>query len=968
MAGLGTLSFLTPLILFALLSLPLIWWLLRATPPAPDRVRFPAFIILRQLVNRKETPDKTPWWLIALRLFLAACLIIGLAGPIINAPEKSANNGPLVLVVDNTFAAAHGWSKRRAVMEEAAETIRQSDRPAFVITSAPILPGQGTLVQGPLNARELRNLAADIQPEPFIADRRAVNEAYTDLDTRIEASGLETGTPEFWWLTDNLRTPLTDISSSGISETALLSAMRTRGAVKIYQDRGSELFSVTQNSDQQETNTPNQNLDGLNFMIKRRASAQTWRGTIVARGKTGRELDRQEVMMAANETEKTVRIDLPIALQNDLADVRLEGRRSASAIWLADARDRRALIGLIETDRERSAALLSGNHYIRQAMAPFAAFQSGDILSLTAAQVSVIMLDDVGRLRRDEEDALRAWLNDGGVLVRFAGAKLADAALDGSPSLIPVDLRRGERALGGTLTWATPQPLGEFSANGPFDGLLPPTDVLVRQQVLAEPGGETSARTWASLTDGTPLVTGAREGKGLIVLFHIGATPLWSDLPISEIFIDMLKRVTFLSAYSPQTLTTDRTNAEDARFAPVKMLTGFGGFTAPLPTHSPVTTSDGLIQATPQSPPGLYGSSETPIAINTVPANTPLDALSFGPTPTRGYTTSPPRPLWVFFFTLALLALLLDLLATLFLRGLLSAKTATATATTAIAAGAFGLIVGANLALSTLAMAQTANGVPVERFAPTKNPLDLPINERTAQAALSTRFAFVRTETPETNRLAELGLIALSQELSRRTTVSPALPVGVDLKTDDLSVYPILYWPVEPGMETIDDTTLAQIEDYMRLGGLIIFDTRDDERAIDGVETAEAATLRKILTRINIPPLTRLPKDHVLTRSYYLLPDLRGRTAIRPVWVAAGSAINDGVTPLIIGGRDWIGAWARYPGGAPLRPVTADQISAGERAREMAYRSGINMAMVAFTGNYKTDQVHTGILLKRLGE
>ncbi|MEQ8934814.1 MAG: DUF4159 domain-containing protein, partial [Amphiplicatus sp.] len=96
----------------------------------------------------------------------------------------------------------------------------------------------------------------------------------------------------------------------------------------------------------------------------------------------------------------------------------------------------------------------------------------------------------------------------------------------------------------------------------------------------------------------------------------------------------------------------------------------------------------------------------------------------------------------------------------------------------------------------------------------------------------------------------------------------------------------------------------------------------------------------------------------------YLLDDLYGRMRNNPVWVqAAESGPNDGVTPLIIGGRDWAGAWAADRYGQPMRPIARG----GERARELSYRAGINIVMVAFTGNYKSDQVHTPILLERLG-
>lgn len=976
MPTLGALSFLAPLLLLGLLALPLLWWLLRTTPPQPDRVRFPAFVILRRLTRVEETPDKTPWWLIALRLFLSACVMIGLAGPILNAPTIEDNTGPLVLVIDDSFAAAPAWPRREAILAEAAAQNRQTGRPIFVITTAPSLLPPGEQVRGPLDQSGLKALTGTLLPTPFRADRTSISSLITVLEA-MPAFQAAQGTPTFWWLADGLASEQggeqEDGQESGQDATVddrFIAALRARGQLTIFNDPQTSLLAVAPdiagNGDAQ-----TQNLSSLSYRVHRRSPRGTITPTLIATARDGRELSRIQVTLPDGEKSVPIEINLPLALQNELATVRLDAARAASAVWLADARDRRALIGLNANSREQSAALLSGNHYVRQAMSPFAAFQTGDLLSLIAAQVSAIVLDDIGRLRPEEEEALGNWVEDGGVLIRFAGPRLADAALDGRPALLPVQLRRGERALGGTLTWGTPQPLGPFTATGPFDGLEPPDDVVVRQQILAEPGGETSARTWASLADGTPLVTGTQQGKGVIVLFHITATPLWSDLPLAEIFIQMLKKLTFLSTLSPDSLDDQLSTQEAVRYPPLRILDGYGQFVGAGGAVSALTiTPDNnesaaprVFTPTPQTPPGLYGSAEAPLAINVLGAVQSLDPLRVPAGVTRPYTQSPPFSLAPVLFVLALIALLLDLAATLFLKGTLFNRPTNNPAS----AGLIGIIALAGLGLAFVAVPGPANAqtpAATDRL----KPIDRPIDPQTAEATLTTRFAYVRTGNGATDRLAEAGLRALSQELSRRTTVSPALPVGIDLSRDDFSVYPVLYWPVEPGMETISDTTLASVENFMRLGGLIIFDTRDDEAAVAGIETAAAATLRQILTRIDVPPLTPLPRDHVLTRSYYLLSDLRGRSAENPVWVAAGSAINDGVTPLIIGGRDWIGAWARDTNGQPLRPVAPDQRFSGPRAREMAFRAGINMMMVAFTGNYKTDQVHTGILLRRLGE
>ena len=78
------LAFATPLALLALLALPILWWILRAVPPAPIRRRFPGVALLLGLRDDDSQTDKTPWWLLALRIAALAAAIIGFSGPVLN--------------------------------------------------------------------------------------------------------------------------------------------------------------------------------------------------------------------------------------------------------------------------------------------------------------------------------------------------------------------------------------------------------------------------------------------------------------------------------------------------------------------------------------------------------------------------------------------------------------------------------------------------------------------------------------------------------------------------------------------------------------------------------------------------------------------------------------------------------------------------------------------------------------------
>ena len=57
------LGFAQPLVLLGLLSLPILWWLLRLVPPRPRRIDFPPTRLLFEIAPKEETPSRTPWWL-----------------------------------------------------------------------------------------------------------------------------------------------------------------------------------------------------------------------------------------------------------------------------------------------------------------------------------------------------------------------------------------------------------------------------------------------------------------------------------------------------------------------------------------------------------------------------------------------------------------------------------------------------------------------------------------------------------------------------------------------------------------------------------------------------------------------------------------------------------------------------------------------------------------------------------------
>ena len=197
--------------------------------------------------------------------------------------------------------------------------------------------------------------------------------------------------------------------------------------------------------------------------------------------------------------------------------------------------------------------------------------------------------------------------------------------------------------------------------------------MTVSRQVLAEPDAALTENTWATLADGTPLVTAARRGKGLIVLFHVTGDTRWSDLPLSGTFVEMLKRIVALAGTDGVVAedSAKKTNAVHEAIAPTRVLNGFGSFVAPPPTARPVPM-DYSASATADHPPGFYGPPENLLAVNTLSASDRLTPLDFSPLVNASreiYRKTEPQDLRGPVLLAALGLFLLDTLIVLYLGG-----------------------------------------------------------------------------------------------------------------------------------------------------------------------------------------------------------------------------------------------------------------------------------------------------------
>jgi len=665
MLSLGSLVFTAPWALAALAALPALWWLLRMTPPAPQRLVFPAIRLLFGLERREETSARTPWWLLLLRLALAAALILGTARPLLH-PQAAAGSetGPLYLIVDDGWAAAPDWVAVKATLASLIEAAQRRQQGIVLVTTAPAaVPIAPKLAP----AAAVREAALALEPKPWPVDRAA---AATVLNEATAASGWSPG--QVIWLADGLAETRQATEQPGPADDAtsdaaarLVSRLAPLGPVSVYlPEGGSRALLLKRSADADAPQAVTVIRAATNRSVGGAAASPTLRfvaddGSVLAS-------ERATFAEAATSTE--LRPQLPAEWLQRLARVQIDGQASAGTVLLADSGWQRRPVGILsELPAGSERPLIGAYYYVERALEPIAELRRGSVTELLDRDLSMLVMADVGSLDAASEAAVRGWVEKGGVLLRFGGPSLLKVANSVDP-LLPVALRPTDRALGGALSWGSPGRLAPFEATSPFAGLSIPDDVEVRRQVLAEPGLDVTEHTWARLEDGTPLITGRRLGAGWVVLVHTTANTDWSSLPLSGLFVDMLRRILDLGRGN----TTLSAQAPPLR--PVEVLDGFGRLGPPAAGVAAIAAEAfARVPLGPKHPPGYYGTDRTRIALN---LSSRVSALApLGPLPSGvgrfSYGAVAERDLRPWLWGLALMLALVDLAVSLALRGLL---------------------------------------------------------------------------------------------------------------------------------------------------------------------------------------------------------------------------------------------------------------------------------------------------------
>ncbi|MBM3542389.1 MAG: DUF4159 domain-containing protein, partial [Alphaproteobacteria bacterium] len=664
-------------------------------------------------------------------------------------------------------------AERQTQLNAILEMAERAGREVVVMGTAPQPARAAAEAPTLVPATVARDRARAMSPKPWATDRRAAL-------VHLESLKLD-GRADIWWLADGVEDGASEEFGARLLEWGTLTVM-TDAAEKrprMLAPPGSEAA-------------------GLVARLWRMAASGPETVLVRAVSEDGRVVAREPVRFEAEATEATATLALPPELRNRVTRLDVDGEASAGTVVLVDERWRRLGLAVLRAG-ERDLPLLGEVYYLERALAPTSEVRAAALDALLAQSISTILLPDTGALPDAEAKALDAWVKAGGVLVRFAGPRL----VEGADELLPVTLRRGGRALGGAMSWGDPARLQAFSPTSPFAGLAVPPDVEVLRQVLAQPAPDLDAKTWARLADGTPLVTGAKHGQGFLVLFHVTANPEWSTLAFSGLFVEMLQRLVAMSAGASG-------DDSSAPLPPLEVLDGFGHSRPPTAGVRSIAGKDiATAVPGPETPPGLYGTASARRALNLSAALGKPAAMAEPPAAAtrRGFGAEGEFDLMPWLLAAALALMLVDLAVSLVLRGTLAPGLRAEDRAETATEGPKGREPGRRAAMwlaGTMATALALTALP-------GRPATAQGNEDPTAAALKavtqTRLAYVRTGNAEIDRASRVGLAGLRRILHDRTAVELGDAAEVDINGDELSFYPLLYWPVARSQGAVSPST-----------------------------------------------------------------------------------------------------------------------------------------------------------------
>ncbi|MBN8646846.1 MAG: DUF4159 domain-containing protein [Caulobacterales bacterium] len=873
-----SLQFLSPIALFVLVALPIIYIVSRFVPKPPKSINFGAIFILKNIIAPRPIPKHAPLWLKILRLFLAGIFILACAMPILQNPNSAKIiSKDILLVIDDDVANANEFNQIKNELKNFID-IESTKNNALKL----VVQNCNSKTLNPINSpQNAKNYIDTIIPKPIICDKGNYIKTLGDIRENYRVI----------YIANNVN-QLND--------------------AKFF-----EILNRISNGDLI-IRRPN-----INFAIIESANIEKngLRLNIISNGQFSKKItifgENSKVLISNNIHNGGNFIEISQNILRMAQYLKIEGQNNAAATYIIDAFNRRPLI-LTPKANSSDQPLLSDANFINSAMEIIGDVKNYEGKIDFKAAPNAIIFGDVENFDDVETNALMQYLKNGGTIIRFLGPK--SLSKEESPFFTaPINLVPHILSTGFAVENLSIAPLPK---NSIFSDIEFPQKINIGQSILLK-SANNDAKTLINLSDGAPLLSMREIGAGKLYMFHTSAAPIWSDIGLSNLQLAFLKRIILQTSAKAIPASTLEANVilrprividENGNLS--KNTNGIKPFITPITNQTKVDNDHYA---------GIYEGDGASLVIN---AGTNIKELKPQNLPKSQDFENDTKSLALYSYLLFFGFILLLIDNMILNLPKFSFKKASG-------------IVSALIIFAFL--------IPHPTNAQTKSQ----------EKSDDIKLTFLITPDNITNEQAKAGLNGISQILRRRTNIEPSGIIGLDPSKDELAKHPIIYWLLPKTSQSLPLEAVQNLNKYMQNGGILFIDTRglsmEPKRAQDILKTA--------VNGLKIPPLEKVPPEHVLKKTFYILQNFPGFYSNASLWVQSDAttnySANDGVSPIIISNGDLARAWAQKT------PENGFDAINDDFAHELSLRVGINIYLYALTGQYKADQVHVRSLLER---
>ena len=523
--------------LLGLIALPIIFFIIRFYPPVPKEKEYSSFFLLKDIVRKNSSKAKFPLWLLIFRLLLCLLVILFFSDPYLTTAKQTGNYKNYTIIADNGWSISNNWQNYKNIIKEISiEAENKKKEIHFYFSSS-------ENILEPTIFKSHNEVLEFIEKNPPL-----VQQTNRKNVIKVLKKNNYFNSSKVFFIFSNFD------SRSIESQTKIL---------KLIKENNSSAEIINPIKKITFLEKVNINKENLELIIKRKGIYINNDFVIQIIGNNGEILFKKKYTYNSNIDEYKIIETFPVEIINQFFKIKILNENHAGAYFYLDDYTKRVSIGIVAEDETfLEKPLLSPIYYLKKSLNQNNSTYIASVKKILDKKKSVIFLPSNNRLLKADENRLKKWVEEGGVLVRFSDKniiKQKDLYFDEK------NYFQSLRNIAKDFSIQSKLSISPFKKNTLLSSLNIPKDLTFEKQLILDNYGS-DIIVLASLEDKSPLITMKHVGYGKVILFHVTSNNEWSNLPLSSLFRDIISKLLLIpkvekNQYSEEMIIKSKINS-----------------------------------------------------------------------------------------------------------------------------------------------------------------------------------------------------------------------------------------------------------------------------------------------------------------------------------------------------------------------------------------------------------------------